>query len=277
MKYIYDNLSNKVSKLTTNEYSTSFSFSSKLLSKNIRPAIYSIYGLVRLADEIVDSFHGFDKKELLIRLKSEYDFSIKNKISLNPIINSFQEVYHKYNFESHLVDSFFKSMEMDLHRTKYTEKLYNEYIYGSAEVVGLMCLKVFVKGDNKKYEDLKFSAMKLGSAFQKVNFLRDLKYDNNNLGRTYFPKINFNKINIEEKNEIIRQINSDFDDALTGLKKLDKDSYLGVYVAYRYYKELLKKIDKMSINQIQNNRIRINNFRKASLMLNSAIRTNLSL
>jgi len=277
MKYLYDNLSNKVSKITTNEYSTSFSFSSKLLSKNIRPAIYSIYGLVRLADEIVDSFHGYDKKELLEKLKSEYDYSIKNKISLNPILNSFQKVYHKYNFEPHLVESFFKSMEMDLHKKNYTEKSYNEYIYGSAEVVGLMCLKVFVKGDNKKYQDLKSSAMKLGAAFQKVNFLRDLKYDNDNLGRTYFPKINFNKINTDEKNEITKEINSDFDDALTGLKKLDKDSYLGVYVAYRYYKELLKKIDKMSINQIQNNRIRINNFKKASLMLNSAIRTNLSL
>ena len=277
MKYLYDNLSNKVSKITTNEYSTSFSFSSKLLSKNIRPAIYSIYGLVRLADEIVDSFHGYDKKELLEKLKSEYDYSIKNKISLNPILNSFQNVYHKYNFEPHLVESFFKSMEMDLHKKNYTAKSYNEYIYGSAEVVGLMCLKVFVKGDNKKYQDLKSSAMKLGAAFQKVNFLRDLKYDNDNLGRTYFPKINFNKINTDEKNEITKEINSDFDDALTGLKKLDKDSYLGVYVAYRYYKELLKKIDKMSINQIQNNRIRINNFKKASLMLNSAIRTNLSL
>ena len=277
MKYLYDNLSNKVSKITTNEYSTSFSFSSKLLSKNIRPAIYSIYGLVRLADEIVDSFHGYDKKELLEKLKSEYDYSIKNKISLNPILNSFQKVYHKYNFEPHLVESFFKSMEMDLHKKNYTAKSYNEYIYGSAEVVGLMCLKVFVKGDNKKYQDLKSSAMKLGAAFQKVNFLRDLKYDNDNLGRNYFPKINFNKINTDEKNEIIKEINSDFDDALTGLKKLDKDSYLGVYVAYRYYKELLKKIDKMSINQIQNNRIRINNFKKASLMLNSAIRTNLSL
>ena len=277
MKYLYDNLSNKVSKITTNEYSTSFSFSSKLLSKNIRPAIYSIYGLVRLADEIVDSFHGYDKKELLEKLKSEYDYSIKNKISLNPILNSFQEVYHKYNFEPHLVESFFKSMEMDLYKKNYTSKSYNEYIYGSAEVVGLMCLKVFVKGDNKKYQDLKSSAMKLGAAFQKVNFLRDLKYDNDNLGRTYFPEINFNKINTDEKNEIIKEINSDFDDALTGLKKLDKDSYLGVYVAYRYYKELLKKIDKMSINQIQNNRIRINNFKKASLMLNSAIRTNLSL
>lgn len=277
MKYLYDNLSNKVSKITTNEYSTSFSFSSKLLSKNIRPAIYSIYGLVRLADEIVDSFHGYDKKELLEKLKSEYDYSIKNKISLNPILNSFQKVYHKYNFEPHLVESFFKSMEMDLHKKNYTAKSYNEYIYGSAEVVGLMCLKVFVKGDNEKYQDLKSSAMKLGAAFQKVNFLRDLKYDNDNLGRTYFPEINFNKINADEKNEIVKEINSDFDDALTGLKKLDKDSYLGVYVAYRYYKELLKKIDKMSINQIQNNRIRINNFKKASLMLNSAIRTNLSL
>ena len=277
MKFIFDNLSTKVSKLTTNEYSTSFSFSSRLLSKKIRPAIYSIYGLVRLADEIVDSFHGFNKKDLLRKLKSDYKHAIKYKISTNPILNSFQHVYHEYNFEPHLVESFFKSMEMDLEKKDYNEKLYNQYIHGSAEVVGLMCLKVFVKGNKEQYENLKFHAMKLGAAFQKVNFLRDLKYDNEDLGRTYFPNINFNDINNSDKNQIINEIKDDFEDAFIGLKQLDKDSFLGVYVAYRYYKELLKKIDSLNINEIQNNRIRINNIKKIGLMLNSAIRTNLSL
>ena len=277
MKSIFDNLSNKVSKLTTNEYSTSFSFSSRLLSKNIRSEIYSIYGLVRLADEIVDSFHNYNQKHLLMKLKSDYNHAIKNKISLNPILNSFQKVYHKYNLEPYLVEKFFKSMEMDLEKKNYNSKLYNEYIHGSAEVVGLMCLKVFVKGDSEQYNKLKNSAMKLGSAFQKVNFLRDLKYDNNELGRTYFPNVDFNQISDVEKNSIIEDIKLDFDTAFDGLKKLDKDSFLGVYVAYRYYRELLNKIEKLSINEIQNKRIRINNIRKFSLMVNSAIKTNLSL
>ena len=174
MKRIYDKWSNKVSKTMTNQYSTSFSFSSRLLSKEIRSAIYSIYGLVRLADEIVDSFHNYDKKKLLKQLKLDYRSAIDMKISLNPILNSFQDVYYKYNIDPYLVEKFFESMEMDLNPGVYTTKLYNEYIHGSAEVVGLMCLKVFTKGDADLYSKLKYSAMKLGSAFQKVNFLRDM-------------------------------------------------------------------------------------------------------
>ena len=277
MKHLYDSYSKKTSKLITNQYSTSFSFSSKLLSKDIRPAIYAIYGLVRLADEIVDSFHGYDKKRLLKKLKSDYYESINDRISLNPILNSFQDTYHKYNFDPELVDSFFNSMEMDLTDYTYTNSLYNEYIHGSAEVVGLMCLKVFVKGDNDKYNSLKSSAMKLGAAFQKVNFLRDLEFDNSELGRTYFPGVDFNKMTNSQKNEIIEDIDADFTLALSGIKKLDKDSFLGVYVAYRYYKELLNKIKSMNLQRIKNERVRISNFRKASLVLNSAIKINMGL
>ena len=277
MKYLFDDLSIKVSKLTTNQYSTSFSFSSRLLSKDIRPAIYSIYGLVRLADEIVDSFHGFDKKELLDKLKIDFKESINNKISLNPILNSFQQVYHKYNFEPYLVDKFFESMEMDLKQENYNTKLYNKYIHGSAEVVGLMCLKVFTKGNYDLYEKLKYSAMKLGAAFQKVNFLRDMEYDNSELGRMYFPDVNLEKINNDQKNEIILDIENDFSEAFVGLKQLDKDSFFGVYVAYIYYKELLKKLKKVNLTKLKEQRIRISNLKKVSLVINSAIKVNLRL
>ena len=277
MKYIFDGFSNKVSKLITNEYSTSFSFSTRLLSKNIRQSIYSIYGLVRLADEIVDSFHEYDKKVLLKRFKNDFDHSINDKISLNPILNSFQFVYHKYNFTPELVQSFFRSMEMDLEPADYDENLYNDYIYGSAEVVGLMCLKVFVKGDEKLYDELKYSAMKLGSAFQKVNFLRDMEYDNAQLGRTYFPNIDFDTITNQQKNEIITDIEKHFDVAILGLMKLDKDSFFGVYVAYRYYRELMQKIKKINMSRLRKERIRVSNFRKFSLILNSRIKIALGL
>ena len=277
MKHIFDNFSYKASKLVTNQYSTSFSFSTRLLSRSIRPAIYSIYGLVRLADEIVDSFHNYDKKMLLKKLKADYQSSIEDGISLNPILNSFQQVYKKYNFTPELVESFFQSMEMDLEPEIYDEKLYNKYIYGSAEVVGLMCLKVFTKGNEKQYQNLKPSAMKLGSAFQKVNFLRDIEYDNSHLGRTYFPNIDLNKITTRQKNDIIADIETDFNDALVGLKKLDKDSYFGVYIAFKYYKELLNKIKKVNMVKLRKERIRVSNFRKISLILNSLIRLNLRL
>lgn len=277
MKHLYDKYSLEASKLITNRYSTSFSFSTRLLAKSIRPAIYSIYGLVRLADEIVDSFHGYDKKRLLENLKNDYLSAINQKISLNPLLHSFQETFHKYNFDSDLVEKFFKSMEMDLSKQKYTDSLYKEYIHGSAEVVGLMCLKVFVKGDSEKYLNLKSSAMKLGSAFQKVNFLRDLEFDNTTLGRTYFPNIDFDMMTNDEKNEIIENIRKDFDESLVGLKRLDKDSFFGVYVAYRYYKELLNKIDKLNLQSIKNKRIRISNLRKISLVLNSKIKLSMGL
>ena len=277
MKYLYDDLSRNVSKLTTKQYSTSFSFSSRLLSKEIRPAIYAIYGLVRLADEIVDSFHGFDKKYLLKKLKLDYQESINMKLSVNPILHAFQEVYHKYNFDAYLVDKFFDSMEMDLMPGKYNTKLYNQYIHGSAEVVGLMCLRVFVKGDDALYNKLRYSAMKLGSAFQKVNFLRDLEYDKSQLGRMYFPNVDMDFIDHSQKENIIADIEHDFNEALLGLKKLDKDSFFGVYVAYIYYRELLNKIKKVNISKLKNKRIRISNVRKIGLVLNSAIKVNFGL
>ena len=274
---LYNSVSQKTSKLITNEYSTSFSFSSMLLSKNIRPAIYSIYGLVRLADEIVDSFHSYNKADLLKKLKRDYSDAINDRISVNPVLNSFQDVYHRYNFEPDLVESFFNSMEMDLDSRDYDQRLYSEYIYGSAEVVGLMCLKVFVNGDQDKYERLKESAKKLGAAFQKVNFLRDMEYDNNLLGRTYFPDIDFSNITDSEKNKIISEIEKDFDDSLYGIKNLDRDSFLGVYVAYKYYRELLNKIKRVNLSRLKEERIRISNFKKARLVLNSAIMLNIGL
>ena len=277
MKNIYDIWSNKVSKIMTNDYSTSFSFSSRLLSKDIRNDIYAIYGLVRLADEIVDSFHHYDKEKLLLNLKKDYQEAIDMRISLNPILNSFQSVYHKYNFDSYLVEKFFESMEMDLKSLDYDFKLYDKYIHGSAEVVGLMCLKVFVKGDEGRYSDLKYSAMKLGSAFQKVNFLRDIEYDNKELGRIYFPDIDIVKMTNNQKTIIIKDIENDFKESLIGLRKLDKDSFFGVYVAYVYYRELLKKIKKTNISYLYESRIRISNLKKISLVFQSAIKVNLGL
>ena len=277
MKHLYDDLSRKISKLVTNQYSTSFSFSTRLIAKQLRPAIYSVYGLVRLADEVVDSFHSYDKKKLIERLKDDYSYAIENRISLNPILNSFQEAYHKYNFDPYLVDNFFHSMDMDLTPKEYTNELYNEYIHGSAEVIGLMCLKIFVKGNDKKYLELKDSAMRLGSAFQKVNFLRDLEYDKNQLGRTYFPEIDFNNISSNQKNQIIKDIEEDFNLAMPGMRRLDRDSFLGVYVAFRYYRELLNKIKKTKLSNLKKVRIRISNFRKFSIILSSAIKTNLGI
>ena len=272
MKALYDNLCQKVSQLTTNQYSTSFSLSSRLLSKKTRSAIYAIYGLVRLSDEIVDTFHDYDKKKLLEQLQSDYADAINMKISLNPILHSFQIVYHQYNFEPYLVEKFFESMARDLKTTEYNVKLYNQYIHGSAEVVGLMCLKVFVNGDEAIYSKLKHSAMKLGSAFQKVNFLRDIEYDNNQLGRMYFPNIDIKKITNLQKNEIISDIESDFDDAIIGLRQLNRDSFFGVYIAYFFYKELLYKIKKANITQLHKQRIRISNFRKIIILINCAIK-----
>jgi len=230
-----------------------------------------------LADEIVDSFHNYDKQNLLNKLKNDFRESISMRISLNPILNSFQKVYHEYNFEPYLVEKFFDSMEMDLKEEKYNKTLYDQYIHGSAEVVGLMCLKVFTKGDQSLYENLKHSAMKLGSAFQKVNFLRDVEYDNTELGRMYFPNLNLNKITNRQKDEIINDIENDFNDAFIGLKKLDRDSFFGVYVAFIYYKELLNKMKKVNLTRLKEERIRISNIKKVSLVINSAIKVNLGL
>ena len=245
MKTIFDEVSYICSEKVTKTYSTSFSLATRLLSKNIRKDIYNIYGFVRFADEIVDSFHDYNKNELFEDFSVDLEKALSNKIHLNPILNSFQHTFHKYKIDKELVDSFMKSMRMDLSKKKYnTIEEYKEYIYGSADVVGLMCLKVFVQGNNSIYNKLKFNAMKLGSAFQKVNFLRDLKADKEDLNRTYFPNTKFEKLNELEKNEIIIDIEQDFKKGLEGIKELPLEAKFGVFMAYRYYNQLLKKLKK---------------------------------
>ncbi|MES2728090.1 MAG: phytoene/squalene synthase family protein [Bacteroidota bacterium] len=272
MKKLFDELSYEVSKSTTKKYSTSFSLGILALNKSIRPAIYAIYGYVRLADEIVDSFHDYDKATLLRRFKTETNQALTERISLNPILQSFQETVHQYNIDTILIDQFLHSMEMDLNKIDYTSELYNEYIYGSAEVVGLMCLQVFTNGNKADYEKLKPYAMKLGSAFQKVNFLRDLKDDYQILGRTYFPDIDFRLLDNRVKCKIENDIESEFKEALVGIQTLPSSSKFGVYLAYTYYKFLFKKIKSTSLESVLKNRIRIPNTQKFSVMILSYIR-----
>jgi|TARA_B110000908_G_scaffold161693_1_gene206330 phytoene/squalene synthetase len=278
MKKIFDEVSNDCSKIVTKTYSTSFSLATKMLSKSIRQHIYNIYGFVRFADEIVDSFHDYDKAVLFEDFYTDLEKSIKNKIHLNPILNSFQATYHKFNIDKDLVDSFMSSMEKDLHKKKYmTNQEYEEYIYGSADVVGLMCLKVFVNGDSKKYEELKSFAMSLGSAFQKVNFLRDLKDDFEILNRTYFPETDLNELNEESKIKIINEIEADFKEGLNGIKKLPIEAKFGVFMAYRYYSQLLKKLKKTPALEIKNTRIRVPNYKKFELLTRSYVKYQLNL
>lgn len=278
MKKIFDEVSNDCSKIVTKTYSTSFSLATKMLSKSIRQHIYNIYGFVRFADEIVDSFHDYDKAVLFEDFSVDLEKSIKNKIHLNPILNSFQATYHKFNIDKDLVDSFMSSMEKDLHKKKYmTNQEYEEYIYGSADVVGLMCLKVFVNGDSEKYEELKSFAMSLGSAFQKVNFLRDLKDDFEILNRTYFPDTDLNELNEDSKIKIINEIEADFKEGLNGIKKLPIEAKFGVFMAYRYYSQLLKKLKKTPALEIKNTRIRVPNYKKFELLTRSYVKYQLNL
>lgn len=267
MKKIFDELSYQVSKKTTQKYSTSFSLGIKALQPKIRPAIYAIYGYVRLADEIVDSFHDYNQEELLDRFVVETDIALAERISLNPILNSFQETVHQYQIDRELIDLFLKSMRMDLSKLEYNSDLYKEYILGSAEVVGLMCLQVFVEGDKKEFERLKPYAMKLGSAFQKINFLRDLKDDYHILGRTYFPEVDLKNFSNEVKKGIEKDIEAEFNEALEGIKKLPVSSKFGVYLAYKYYWSLFKKIKKTKAEVILNERIRIADSHKLVLMM----------
>jgi phytoene synthase len=271
MKKLFDDLSFQVSKSATRKYSTSFSLGIRALDKEIRSPIYAIYGFVRLADEIVDSFQGFNKKELLGRLKLQTAQAIDERISLNPILNSFQQTVHKYNIGVELIERFFQSMEMDLHPLSYTTELYKEYILGSAEVVGLMCLNVFVEGNPAAYMEMEFYAMKLGSAFQKVNFLRDINYDYSTLGRTYFPGLDLRKFDTKAKSVIEKEISDEFKQALIGIKKLPSSSRFGVYLAYKYYLVLFIKIRKTPANKILNSRIRISNASKITLMISSYV------
>lgn len=272
MKQLFDELSYSVSKITTQKYSTSFSLGILALKPSIRSAIYAIYGYVRLADEIVDSFHDYDKSNLLKRLKIETETALLEKISLNPILQSFQETVHKYGIERNLIDQFLHSMEMDLNQVSYNSDLYNEYIFGSAEVVGLMCLQVFTEGNKEQYSELKPYAMKLGSAFQKINFLRDLKEDYHILGRTYFPNIDMKVFDNNVKCEIESEIESEFKEALIGIKKLPSSSIFGVYLAFKYYLSLFKKIKSKSSKDILNSRVRVANSEKAYVAFKSYIR-----
>lgn len=272
MKQLFDEVSFKCSKLVTKNYSTSFSLAVYMLSPSIRDAIYSIYGFVRFADEIVDSFHGYDKEILINDFEKEYYKAYDAGISLNPILNSFQQTVKQYNISDDLIQAFMKSMKLDLVKSDYqTQDEYEDYIYGSADVVGLMCLKVFVAGKEQKYEALKSEAMRLGSAFQKVNFLRDLKEDNLVLNRNYFPGVDLKSFDEKAKTAIIKEIEEDFSVAYQGIVKLPIEAKFGVYTAFVYYKKLLKKLKKTPCHEIGNARIRVSNYTKAGLLAQSFV------
>lgn len=278
MKALFDHVSYDCSKVVTKSYSTSFGLATKMLSPSIRADIYNIYGFVRFADEIVDSFHDYDKETLFNDFQQDLDKALEYKISLNPILNSFQHTYHRYKIPYHLVASFMKSMRTDLYKNTYlTDAEYKEYIYGSADVVGLMCLKVFVKGDEQKFEDLKDSAMALGSAFQKVNFLRDLKADYEELNRSYFPNTNFTELDETTKTRIVEEIKSDFAKGYEGIVKLPAEAQFGVYTAYRYYTRLLKKLQNTPPLEIRKVRIRVPNYEKFGLLAESYVNYKLKL
>ena len=278
MKELFDKISEECSKNVTKSYSTSFSLATKMLSSNIRQDIYNIYGFVRFADEIVDTFHSYNKKELFKRFVDDLNHSLKQKISLNPILNSFQKTVHKYNIDRDLINSFLKSMEQDLEKKKYESlQEYNEYIYGSADVVGLMCLKVFVSGRNDDYKKLKPYAMSLGSAFQKVNFLRDINDDYKKLNRVYFPGVDYGTFNDDVKNNIMIDIEKDFAKALKGIYMLPNNSKFGVYAAYKYYKRLLRKLERASYLQIKSKRVRVPNYQKVDVLARSYVRYRLNI
>jgi len=278
MKKLFDQVSENCSKVVTESYSTSFTLATKMLDSSIRQDIYNIYGFVRFADEIVDSFHDFDKKDLLNLFELDLKKSIKDKISLNPILNSFQKTFNKYEIDYKLVNSFLKSMKWDLNKKQYLNKEeFNEYVYGSADVVGLMCLKVFVKGNQKQYNELKPYAMSLGSAFQKVNFLRDLKADHDGLNRSYFPNLNIEKFDEESKKIILNEINKDFSHALKGIFLLPSSARFGVYTAYKYYLKLLNKLRNTNPLKIKSTRIRVPNYQKINVLARSYIRYRLNI
>ena len=278
MKSLFDAVSFKCSKLITQNYSTSFSLAVKMLSPSIRDAIYSVYGFVRFADEIVDSFHDYEKEYLIDDFEKEYYKAMQLGISLNPILNSFQHTVKQYNITDDLVQAFLRSMKLDLIKSTYNSQAeYEDYIYGSADVVGLMCLKVFVKGNNQKYDQLKNEAMRLGSAFQKLNFLRDLKDDNLVLNRNYFPGVDLNSFDENAKTTIINEIEEDFKVAYQGIVKLPMEAKFGVYTAFIYYKKLLKKLKNTPCSEIGNSRIRVSNYTKAGLLAQSFVTYKLKL
>ena len=277
MKSLFDDLSAQCSKRATQQYSTSFSMGIKLLDKSLHRPIYGIYGLVRFADEIVDSFHDYNKEELIHEFKKDTYTAISNGISMNPILNEFQRAVNKYNIDHSLIDTFFKSMKMDLDDKYHDILSYEEYILGSAEVVGLMCLHVFVEGNKVQFNALKPYAMSLGAAFQKVNFLRDLKADYESLGRTYFPGIDMESFTTQHKQKIEKEIEEDFNVALVGIKKLPRKARKGVYLAYVYYLTLFRKIRNTPVEQIMESRIRVPNHSKIGLMFQSVVQHQLNM
>ena len=277
MKHVFDEISHEMSTLTTKRYSTSFSLGIRMLSQEIQKPIYAIYGFVRFADEIVDTFHDFDKAALLEDFRAQTYTAIAQGISLNPILNSFQWAVNHYKIPHDLIETFLESMKMDLNKQAYDEEQYKKYILGSAEVVGLMCLKVFVAGDETEYLRLKPAAMKLGSAFQKINFLRDLNADYKALGRVYFPGIDMNEFNATVKHDIERDIEADFHAGYLGILELPKKARFGVYLAYVYYYKLFTKIKQTPAKIILEERVRIPNNKKVRLLLSSYVRHNLNL
>jgi 15-cis-phytoene synthase len=277
MKELFDKIAIKNSRTVTQTYSTSFSMGIRFLAKRFQDPIYAVYGFVRLADEIVDSFHGYPKKHMLDELKEETYRAIDRGISTNPLLHSFQEVVNTYHIDRYCIDTFLKSMEMDLFKQEYNQKGYEEYILGSAEVVGLMCLRVFTENNNTLFEELKPFAMKLGSAFQKINFLRDFKADKDGLGRMYFPQMQDSSFNEETKREIELDILADFEMGFEGIKKLPKDARFGVYVAYIYYSRLLHKIMQIPASEILESRIRISDKQKFALFFGSYLRHSFNL
>ncbi|MDC0116406.1 phytoene/squalene synthase family protein [Flavobacteriaceae bacterium] len=278
MKKLFDQVSENCSKIVTESYSTSFTLATKMLDRSIRQDIYNIYGFVRFADEIVDSFHDFNKEELLNLFELDLKKSINDKISLNPILNSFQKTLNKYDIDYELVNSFLKSMKSDLNKKQYlSSEEFDEYVYGSADVVGLMCLKVFVKGNQKQYDNLKPYAMSLGSAFQKVNFLRDLKADHDGLNRSYFPNLNIDNFDEKSKTIILNEINKDFSHALKGIFLLPSSARFGVYTAYKYYLKLLNKLKNTNPLKIKSTRIRVPNYQKINVLARSYVRYRLNI
>ena len=274
---LYDRVCAECSVLTTKAYSTSFSLGIRFLGKQLREPIYAIYGYVRFADEIVDTFHHTDKAMLFNRFKKDTDLALEEQISLNPILHAFQHVYHQYSLDKTHVNLFLQSMEWDLKRADYDRLGFEQYIVGSAEVVGLMCLKVFVDGDQKEYDRLRPFAERLGAAFQKINFLRDLKADYEEMGRSYFPNLDMTRFDEKTKHVIEEEIDADFKEAYKGIIELPRSSRLGVYIAYIYYLRLFQKIRSLPSERIMEERIRIPNARKATLFLGSYLRHSLNM
>lgn len=277
MLSLYNQVCRECSQLITNRYSTSFSLGIKSFDKHLRLPIYAVYGFVRFADEIVDTFHDYPKADLLQQFRLDTYKAIEEKISLNPVLHAFQEVVHRYNIERELIDAFLDSMEMDLHFDRYEDRLYKQYIYGSAEVVGLMCLRVFCDGNEEQYQRLKAPACSLGSAFQKINFLRDMKSDFDDRGRVYFPGVDFRRFSQQDKLQIEADIKRDFDDAYLGIVQLPKSARFGVYLAYVYYTKLFAKIKNSPVKQVKEERIRVNDGRKMVLLFSSLVRNQFNL